>query len=240
MTREDFDRLAAEHVMGLLDGEEARTAEKLLAQDPQFAARVDYWRGRFSAFDESAPKITPRDDLWAEIEADLPAGVATAPARARRPGVMARLAGLWDSLRFLRGASLAGAAAALMLAVGLTTSLREQAKKPVLVAVLMTDAAKPAAIVNVAANGQAELVPLDDIAVPPGRALQVWTLWDRARGPVSVGLMGRTRRLDLQLRDLPKTGLDQLFEISLEPEGGSPIGRPTGPVLMKGTTSTAL
>ena len=40
MTREDFDRLAAEHVMGLLDGEEARTAEKLLAQDPQFAARL--------------------------------------------------------------------------------------------------------------------------------------------------------------------------------------------------------
>ena len=136
--------------------------------------------------------------------------------------------------------SLAGAAAALVLAIGLTASLREQARKPVLVAVLMTDAAKPAAIVNVAANGRAELVPLDDISVPQGRVLQVWTLWDRARGPVSVGLMGRTQRLDLQLRDLPKTGADQLFEISLEPEGGSPIGRPTGPVLMKGTTSTAL
>jgi len=77
MTRDDFDRLAAEHVMGLLDGEEALTAEKLLAQDHEFAGRVNYWRERFAAFDETAPKVAPRENLWARIEADLPAPVTS-------------------------------------------------------------------------------------------------------------------------------------------------------------------
>jgi anti-sigma-K factor RskA len=76
--------------------------------------------------------------------------------------------------------------------------------------------------------------------VPPDRALQIWTLWDRARGPVSVGLIRQARSLQLNVIDLPRTGPDQLFEITLEPSSGSPTGRPTGPILMKGTTATAL
>lgn len=239
MTAQDFDRLAAEYIMGLLEGEEALTAEKLETSDTGFAARVEYWRLRFGEFDETAPTIAPTSPLWARIEADLPA-VASSPARVAAAARPSWLAGLWENLGFWRATGLTGVCAALALAIGLGASLREQAKKPVLIAVLMTDANRPAAVVNVAANGTAELVPLDDIAVPPGHALQIWTLWDRARGPVSVGLVSRARRVPLQLGDLPKTGLDQLFEISLEPEGGSPIGRPTGPVLMKGTTSTAL
>ncbi len=238
-TQFDFDRIAAEHVMGLLEGEEALTAEKLLEQDLEFAGRVEYWRRRFSAFDESAPRVAPSDGLWERIDAALP---TTAPAIAptRAPAKPGWRAGLWDSLGFWRGAGLAGSAAALVLAIGLNASLREQAKKPVMIAVLMTDSNRAAAVVNVSADGTAELVPLDDIVVPPGRALQIWTLWDRARGPVSVGLVNRATRMPLQLGSLPKTGVDQLFEISLEPEGGSTIGRPTGPVLMKGTASTAL
>ena len=237
--RQDFDRLAAEHVMGLLENEEALTAEKLLAQDAEFAARVEYWRQRFSVFDDSAPRMAPAESLWSRIETDLPAFAAT-PQRAVAPSRSGWIAGLWENLGFWRATGLAGAAAALALGVGLAASLREQAKKPVMIAVLLTEANRAAAVVNVTADGSAELVPLDDIAVPPGRALQIWTLWDRARGPVSVGLVNRAQRMPLQLGNLPRTSADQLFEISLEPEGGSPIGRPTGPVLMKGTASTAL
>jgi anti-sigma-K factor RskA len=37
-------------------------------------------------------------------------------------------------------------------------------------------------------------------------------------------------------RPAPAIGEGQLFEISVEPEAGSPIGRPTGPVLFIGRT----
>ena len=36
-------------------------------------------------------------------------------------------------------------------------------------------------------DGTARLIPLTAIPVPEGRALQVWTLPSRERGPVSVG-----------------------------------------------------
>ena len=96
------------------------------------------------------------------------------------------------------------------------------------------------AIVNAFSNGRVELIPLRPIDVPAGRTLQIWTLWDRAVGPKSIGVTGQSRTLQLDLEALPETVQDQLFEITLEPEGGSPIGRPTGPILFKGNAARAL
>ncbi|WP_246702710.1 anti-sigma factor [Starkeya sp. ORNL1] len=57
-----------------------------------------------------------------------------------------------------------------------------------------------------------------------------------ARGPVSIGLFDALRSLDLKIEGLLVTSQDQLFEVTLEPAGGSP----TGPILMKGNASRAL
>ena len=96
-----------------------------------------------------------------------------------------------------------------------------------------------AAVVNTFADGRVEMVPLQNIAVPEGKALEIWTLWDRAVGPRSVGLIDRARTTPLRLDQMP-LGKDQLFEITIEPATGSPTGRPTGPIVAKGTTSQAL
>jgi anti-sigma-K factor RskA len=136
---------------------------------------------------------------------------------------------------------MASAAAALVLGVGLAYVASERARTPILVAVLVTEGStEPAAVVNAFADGRTELVPLRAIAVPPDRALEIWTLWDRSVGPRSIGLLDQTRSVRLNLQNMPKPGPNQLFEITLEPKTGSPTGRPTGPVLMKGLASTAL
>ena len=243
MSRDDKDSLAAEHAFGLTAGEDAGQAEALIEGDPEFAAMHALWRERLADVDASALQHSPGDALWARIEAGLPqvqAAPATMRALQAQPGLAARLANLWQSLSFWRPAGLIAAMASLVLAAGLGVTMQQAARQPVLVAVLMTDANQPGAIVNVAADGSAELVPLGDIPVPPGRALQVWTLWDKVRGPVSVGLSRSARRLDLDIKALPRTTPTQLFEITLEPEAGSPTGRPTGPILMKGNATTAL
>ena len=108
-----------------------------------------------------------------------------------------------------------------------------------MIAVLL-DGDRAGAVVQTFADGRHVLLPLTSINVPDGRVLEVWTLPSRERGPVSVGLMDRARALTLRLQDLPATRPDQLFEITLEPETGSPTGRPTGPVVMKGSTSGTL
>ena len=108
-----------------------------------------------------------------------------------------------------------------------------------MIAVLL-DGNRAGAVVHTFADGSHVLLPLTSISVPEGRALEIWTLPSRERGPVSVGLMNQARTLTLSLKDLPATRTDQLFEITLEPAGGSPTGRPTGPVLFKGNTALVL
>jgi anti-sigma-K factor RskA len=157
------------------------------------------------------------------------------------PDPLNALRALWRSLAFWRVAGMASAAAALILGVGLAYVASERARTPILVAVLVTEGStEPAAVVNAFADGRTELVPLRAIAVPPDRALEIWTLWDRSVGPRSIGLLDQTRSVRLNLQNMPKPGPNQLFEITLEPKTGSPTGRPTGPVLMKGLASTAL
>ncbi len=225
--------LAAEYVLGLLDGDEIGEAERLLAADDAFAREVETWRVRFAAFDDSAELQPTSDDLWHRIEAGVP-GAAVAGAGAQP--VWSRW---WSSLSVLRTTTVAASLAALVLAVGLGFAIREARQQPQLVAVLL-DGERAGAVVHAFADGRVVLVPLTTIPVPQGRALEVWTLPSKERGPVSVGLMNQARTLPLQLRDLPRPGPDQLFEITLEPATGSPTGRPTGPILFKGLTAQTL
>jgi anti-sigma-K factor RskA len=244
MTPEELDRLAAEHVLGLLEGADAARAAELDAADAGFRAAVTSWRERLVELDATATAVPPGEALWRRIETALPASAArstevTTPVLV--PDPMSSFRALWRSLAFWRFAGLASAAAALALAVGVAWLASERTRTPVLVAVLVMEGAQePAAVVNAFADGSTELVPLRALAVPDDRALEIWTLWDRAVGPRSVGLIDRARSVRLDFRNLPKPGPNQLFEITLEPKTGSPTGRPTGPVLMKGTTSTAL
>ncbi|MET0743269.1 MAG: anti-sigma factor [Microvirga sp.] len=242
MERAEWERLAAEHVMGLLEGDERARAEGLLAADASFAALVETWQNRFQELDDLTQDVPAGETLWARIEAGLPSGTSATPARSRvtAPVRTSAFATLWRSLPFWRGAGLAGALASLLLLVGVGVFAQRAARQPVLIAVLLNDANRPSAVVNAFANGNAELVPLDGIPIPPGRSLEIWTLWDQARGPVSIGVIDAARTVRLKLDDLPRTAPNQLFEVSLEPAGGSPTGLPTGPVLMKGTASNAL
>lgn len=236
----DDQVLAGQYVIGALSDEARLKADKRVESDADFAQAVEIWRSRFLELDDTAEAIVPRDSLWLRVERSI-SDLAPAPP-VRAAGHLSRF---WNSLAALRVAALSSSLAAAVLALVAVTSVQKArelaARKPVYVAVLVDDATRQAgAIVNAFAGGRVELIPLTDIAVPDGHTLQIWTLWDRSLGPRSVGIIDRARTTQLDLGQLPPTGDDQLFEITLEPEGGSPIGRPTGPILFKGTTSKAL
>jgi anti-sigma-K factor RskA len=234
---EEFDMLAAEYALGTLDGADTARAEALEASDPQFSAALAGWRKKFAALDETAPALVPAADLWARIEK----GISLRPARTdglAKQGFS--LPALWQSLAFWRNAGLAGALASLVLAVGLGLALMRGPHSPVYVAVLNAPDGRAAAVVNVYADSTVELVPLDAIDVPPDRIIEVWTLQSREQGPVSVGRMDRARKLKLDLKRLSRPEKDHLFELTLEPPGGSPTGKPTGPILMKGLASRSI
>ncbi len=244
MTRDDQDRLAAEHVLGLLEGDERGLAERMLASDEAFQDLVEQWRSRFSEWDHTAAEAAPGDALWQRIESGLEAQPAQAAPRqfapARQASSPGLLQGLWSSLSFWRTFGMAGAVAALALAAGLGFFAMKASRQPVLVAVLMSEANQPGAVLRTFADGRAELTPLGDMQIPHNHSIQVWTFPDPAGAPVSVGVVQTARTVLLNLGNLPQPHSNQLFAISVEPLTGSPTGQPTGPVVMKGTASTAL
>ncbi|RDJ20979.1 hypothetical protein DWF00_07065 [Bosea caraganae] len=246
LTPSERDALAGEYVLGLLEGADLAAFERRLEADAELAASVERWRQHFAAIDATAPAIPPSPELWRRIETELAAitPLAARPAATTAPvppipSSGSRFSDWWNSLFVWRGAALAGALATLLLAASLVGALDRARRQPVMVAVLLTETNVAAAVVNTFRDGRVEMLPLQAIAVPEGKALEIWTLWDRAVGPRSVGLIERPRATALRLDQLP-LGANQLFEITLEPATGSPTGRPTGPVIAKGTTSQAL
>lgn len=238
--RQERDALAGEYVLGLVDGADRTALEQRIEREPALAASVESWRAHLAAIDATARPVPPSPGLWPRIEAEI-AAILPAAERGRAKAVKAgsTLADWWNSLFIWRGAAFAGALAAVVLGIGLIGALDRAQRQPVMVAVLLTEASVAAAVVHTFADGRVEMLPLQAIDVPQGKALEIWTLWDRAVGPRSVGLIDRARTTPLRLDQLP-LGQNQLFEITLEPATGSPTGRPTGPIIAKGTTSQRL
>ncbi|MGQ4274410.1 anti-sigma factor [Terrihabitans sp. B22-R8] len=232
----DLDTRAGEYVLGLADAEEAAAIERDLARDPDLARAVAAWRERLLPLDAGADRVAPSPVLWERIHGSI----GERPVAVQPPASTRRLADLWASLGFWRGFGFAGAAASLGLGLGLGAALLRPAPAPVVVAVLEAADRSPGAIVEAYADGSVLLRPLTDLPVPEGKILQVWTLWDRAVGPVPLGLLDAAHEARMNAAGQPVPRGQQLYEITLEPAGGSPTGKPTGPILLKGLATTPL
>ena len=223
---EDRDALAGEYVLGLLTIEEQERFERDLIGEVDMAERVDFWRERLAGLSGLAATVVPDPAVWERIEA------AIAPRRRvsiLRPNP-------WRSLNVWRAIAATALFASILLG---TLLLSEPAvdRGPDLLAVLQPrSGGSPGYLVQVQGR---ELVatPLQTVD-PAGRALQFWTLADPAQGPVSLGLVTPGTRHSVPLTRLPGLREGQLFEITLEPPGGSPTGRPTGEILFLGRMVT--
>lgn len=228
MSQRDLETIG-EYVLGLLEGERLSAFEARLAAEPDLARKVEDLRRHLQKLDDTAGTITPGTALWDRIAARLDeAPPALMPAPASRPVAA-------NDNRWLRRMAMA---ASIVVALGVGylsgTTLTAQ-RQPVMIAVLLTeDGAQPAAIVEAYADDSVQLVPLERFVLPAGRVFEVWTLPDAETGPVSLGTFNEPQTLRLAGPSLPPPQQGQLYEITLEPEGGSPTGRPTGPILVKG------
>ncbi|MFY8099694.1 MAG: anti-sigma factor [Allorhizobium sp.] len=132
-----------------------------------------------------------------------------------------------------RGVGLSAAAASLLLVGALSYTLLQRAE-PQVVAILMNAEGEPVVMIEDFGNDTAKVIPLTDVSVATDRSLQLWTLPSRDTGPVSLGVLDGWRTAMIEGPDLPGPMEEQLYEITVEPLGGSPTGKPTGPILGKG------
>jgi anti-sigma-K factor RskA len=249
----DREALAGEYVLGLLDDEAMERVRRALAGDHALAQRVAYWDRRLEPASRLAPPVEPEAHGWERIASTLQLPGASASdaqvilLKPRRDGrIGARRP--WERLPFWRGLAGLATAAALVLAVapfvrGPVSDSATTAPQGGFVAVLQArdaagnDGGAAGWIVRIEANRIVTSIPLGRVEAGEGRALQLWTLIDPAEGPISLGLVPGASEVRLPGRQLPAIRSGQLFEVTLEPEGGSPIGRPTGRVLFIGRAS---
>jgi len=103
------------------------------------------------------------------------------------------------------------------------------------VAVLQRDAGAPAFLLTVDIANKTLTVRRVTTTPEAGKSYELWLVSDKLPAPRSLGLVGNefTRPAALASYD-PETINGATYAVSLEPEGGSPTGVPTGPVLFSG------
>jgi len=206
----DRDLLAAEYVLGTLEGEEAAEAARLLSTDAAFTDSVREWEERLTPLSAAASPAPLPPGLWDRIAATTAAPVVPLP--------LIRRVRFWQSCT----------GAALALAAGLAAFIVLRA--PPRIAVLAPiSGGVPVLLATVGPSGILIVRPNGTIAVPSDRDLELWALAEGATQPRSLGVIPAAGR---QLVASLSAGTQLL--VSLEPRGGSPTGQPTGPVLYGG------
>ncbi len=234
------DALAGEYVLGCLPDDDRAAGDALLDREPAWRAAVGAWQDRLLGLTAQAAPVDPSPLLWRRIEQALPAPPVAMPSAAPTANAATRARAAppwWQRLPVWQGVSALALAASVWMAVLLVGRTPEPAGARYLAVLQSPTDQATGWIVEVQAGGQVRLLPVADTGpVPAGRSLQFWTKPQGAAGPTSLGLVRAGQRVSLPASRLPGVGPQQLFEITLEPESGSPLDRPTGPILYVGRT----
>jgi anti-sigma-K factor RskA len=218
--------LGGEYVLGTLPAELRRQVEQALPRDAALRAAVRDWEQRLLPLTGLVEPEVPSPHVWARIERSLPAKRVTP----HDVGV----AGWWERLGLWRALAAGGFAAAAALARVVGVRMQQPAPPRYMVVLAAPQDMAPGWVMQMDAAGKLRLSPLGKTVVPGQKSLQLWTKADGWKGPVSLGLVTPGQPFDVSMANLPPLQPNQLFEITLEPEQGSPIGRPTGPILYIG------
>jgi len=238
------DRLAAEYVAGTLRGPARQRLESLLPAHPALRNAVRAWQDRLMPLTLAITPQQPSPEVWKRIEQRIgAAGKTTLSPSARAAGSGAS----WRQLAFWRGLAGLASTAAVVLAVVL--AVPQPAQPPIVV--VLGPAAPPADggvaaasfVASISPDGRSMVTrPIANVRLESNRSLELWALpkarpGQAAEAPRSLGVISADGATVVQ-RGKVLDDVDALA-LSLEPRGGSPTGKVTGPVLYVGKLPAA-
>lgn len=220
------DMIAAEYVLGVLPSDERQTIAERIERDPEFARLVRAWEGHLAPINIGYAEVAPPASAKAAIDLRLFGAGQVRPARN----------GLFESLNFWRGLSVA-ALAGLVAMIALPFLSAPPAVQPddrLVASLASVESDVSYLVVYDAHSGELGLSHVSGERAA-GRDFELWVI-EGANAPVSLGVIpvGANARLPIAPGHRAPIGDGALFAISLEPEGGSPTGAPTGPVVAAG------
>jgi anti-sigma-K factor RskA len=229
---DDIDGLAAEYVLGTLDASERASVAARRQRESELDAAIQAWELRLAPLNDAIPEVAPPPGAFAKIEKRLGAGSASSANQTNVVDLSRRL-NRWRATAIAASA----VAAALILSLG-AQQFAPKPKSKNLVAVLQKDAASPAFLVSVNVDDRVMTVRPVAAKHEPGKSFELWIIHDSLGKPKSLGVIDETTAVKMKKPTLaaykPDVIQGSTYAVTLEPEGGSPSGDPTGPVVFAG------
>lgn len=222
MPAPDTDITAGELALGLLEGAERAAALRRLLSEPEFAREVERWRAHLGAWFAAWPEVEAPPGLFGRIEASIDSRPRALPVR------------VWQAAT--AASSLIAACLLIALFVRPAGPPPLAPARPLVASIAPTAQGSGAPIAAVYDTATGAIKMASAAAVPEGKSAELWAIGSDG-APRAIGLLaadGPSRLpLPIALRGRIAAGLT--LAISIEPRGGSPTGKPTGPVVAAGT-----
>ncbi len=230
---EDREILAAEYVLGTLDASERADAERLIASDATFSARVTYWERRLSILLETVEGVEPPASVWPKILAALPGATALAgtPSGSAEIVYLKRRMERWRTATYIASAI----AASLLVFIGVRDVIQPKPELGRYVAVLQADKMSPGFLLTVDLKTKDFTVRRVGADAPRDRSYELWLVHDKFPQPRSLGVIGDREFTRSQLAAFDQQIINEAtYAVTVEPPGGSPTGVATGPIVYVG------
>ena len=216
---ERADRLAAAYAVGTMRGGARARFEALLPSHPALRGALRQWQERLMPLAAVIPPLAPPARVWRRIEAVLfPGKAADAPLA------------WWRRLALWQGLSATATVAALSLAALLANP---PAQTPFVVVLSSAGVgAAPSFVASFNADGRSVVTrPLVPVSVDAQRSLELWAV-PASGAPRSLGLISASGASVVQRGRVARD--TAALAVTLEPAGGSPTGKATGPIVYVG------
>ena len=221
------EALAAQYAAGLLRGPARRRFESLLPGHPALREALRAWQERLMPLSAALQPEAPPPRVWQGIERRL----WPTPDAVRLPW--------WQRIGAWR--SLAGTATVAALGLALLLALPQPVQPPVVVVMQATEGGPwsgSSFVASLSADGRALVTrPIQPVAMPVDKALELWAVPPQG-APRSLGVISANGMTVVERRHLPASLLKgdptAALALTVEPPGGSPTGRPTGPIVYLG------
>jgi anti-sigma-K factor RskA len=218
-------RLAAEYVLGTLQGKARLRFERLMVEQPSVRRLVLAWEQRLAPLSAQVKPQAVSPVVWQKIRQRIGFDpVVNAPLKLS----------FWQSWLW-SGTVMASLLAGMLLWKYL---IYQPDIVPIYqdVAVLSTDKAEPTWIGRANSDGSGlKLSSLQAVNIANDKDLELWAIADGA--PESLGVIKVVNgqgELHFTQQQRQRLAQGKVLAISLEPKGGSPTGSPTGAVLFTG------
>ncbi|TCK08234.1 anti-sigma factor [Marinobacterium mangrovicola] len=231
---DDLDMLAAEFVLGTLEPEARADVKRRREREPELDQLIQAWENRLAPLGNEIDEIKPGPNLFSRIEQRLDELESTQHWPGETAAAEAQFAALKLRLRRWQWSTALASAASVLLCILLLNKPTPELAPQSFVAVFQHDDQQPAFMLSVDLQSRSlSITPVTAEAIP-GRSYQLWIKADPlGPKPRSVGVLNARMEIDgTSLEQYDPALLKQAtFGISLEPEGGSPTGQPTGPAI---------